>query len=133
MSQEIRKAFEVALAAMLPALPTVYENRNPPAGFDATKPHQKCWLLPAENRSLGLKQKTTLQTGTFQVNLCYPSGIGTVDANQRAAALQTTFYAGRELVADGVRVRVKGKPSIAAASSLSPYTVPVSIRYESYN
>lgn len=128
----IRKAFEVALATMLPPLPTVYENRQPPAGFDATQAHQKCWLLPAENRSLGLSEKTTLQKGIFQVNLCYPSGKGTLDADQRAAFLQTTFYAGRELVADGVKVRVRGMPSIAAASSLSPYTVPVSIRYESY-
>lgn len=127
----IRDALEIALNEMQPALPTVLEARKPPSTYQADKPHQKAFLLPAENRTLGLRRKTTLHSGIFQVNLCYPSGIGPRDAEQRAAAIATHFYAGRELVAGGVKVRITAEPSVARASSLSPYTVPVSIRYES--
>lgn len=127
----IRKAFEQALGSISVGLPTVYQGRDAPAGFDSTAAHQKCWLLPAENESLGLREKTTRHKGIFQVNLCYPSGTkGTTEADERAIALQSSFYAGRELVADGVKVRVRGKPNIAAPVAVSPYTVPVSIRYE---
>lgn len=131
--QAIRKAFEAALAAMAPPLPTVYQGQEPPRGFDATKAHQKCWLLPDANKSLGLAQNRTLQKGIFQVNLCYPSGIGASDADTRATALQTHFYAGRILEVDGVKVRVTGRPDRHGPSSISPYTVPVSIRYQSIN
>jgi hypothetical protein len=130
----IKLAFEQALAAISVGLPTVYQGRDAPPGFIATQAHQKAFLLPAENETLGLLEKTTRHKGIFQVNLCYPSGTrGTTEADQRAKALQDAFYAGRELVADGVKVRVRGKPNIAAPVALDPYTVPVSIRYESIN
>lgn len=127
----IKKAFEAALASISAGLQTVYQGRDEPRGFDANQPYQKSFLLPADNETLGLSEKTTRHTGYFQVNLCYPSGTkGTTDADARAKALQDSFYAGRELVADGVKVRVRGKPNIAAPLAISPYTVPVSIRYE---
>jgi hypothetical protein len=127
----IKEAFEVALAAISADVPTVYQGRDVPAGFDATQAHQKSFLLPAENETLGLREQTTRHKGVFQVNLCYPSGTkGTTEADLRAKALQDSFYAGRKLVADGVTVLVRGKPSIAAPVAMSPYTVPVSIRYE---
>jgi hypothetical protein len=127
----IKQAFEIALLAISADIPTVCQGRNPPPGFDATLAHQKSFLLPAENETLGLSEKTTRHKGIFQVNLCYPSGTkGTTEADARAMALQESFYAGRVLVADGVNVRVRGKPNIAAPVAMSPYTVPVSIRYE---
>jgi hypothetical protein len=128
----IKLAFEQALGAISTGLPTVYQGRDTPPGFDQSQAHQKAFLLPAENETLGLQEKTTRHKGIFQVNLCYPSGTrGTTEADQRAVALQSAFYAGRELIADGVKVRVRGKPNIAAPVAVSPYTVPVSIRYES--
>lgn len=128
---KIMEAFEVALATVSADIQTVYQGRDPDPGFDATQPHQKSFLLPAENETLGLREKTTRHSGYFQVNICYPSGtLGTTGADERAAALQSIFYAGRILVADGVKVRVRGKPNIAAPIDYSPYTVPVSIRYE---
>lgn len=130
-TEHIRDAFELALAEMQPPLPTIIENRPAPSTYRADAAHQKAFLLPGENRTLGLRRKTTLHSGIFQVNLCYPSGIGTRDAERRAAAIATHFYAGKELVAGGVKVRVTVEPSVAKATSLSPYTVPVSIRYES--
>ncbi len=128
---KIKEAFEVALAEVSAEIQTVYQGRDPGPGFDAALPYQKPFLLPASNQTLGLSEKTTRHNGIFQVNLCYPSGtLGTTGADERAAALQSIFYAGRILVADGVKVRVRGKPNIAAQIDYSPYTVPVSIRYE---
>lgn len=127
----IRAALELHLAAIADPMPTVYQNKTPSASFDATRPHQKAYLLPATNQSFGLSEKTTLHRGIFQVSLCYPTGNGTIAVEARGKAIQAHFYAGRVLEHNGVKVRIRGKPSIAAAVSLSPYVVPVSIRYES--
>lgn len=130
--QLIRQALESHLASMEPPLPTIWQNRAEPPGFNASAAHQKVFMLPAENRARGLQEKTTLQSGIFQVNLCYPAGIGTYDVDTRAGALLEHFK-GRVLEAGGIKVRIKGHPSIAGAVSLSPYVVPVTIRYESTN
>lgn len=130
--QLIRQALEAHLAAMAPPLPTIYQNQGEPPGFNAAAAHQKVFLMPAENRARGLQEKTVLQSGIFQVNLCYPAGRGTYDVDTRAGALQEHFK-GRVLEAGGIKVRIKGAPSIAGAVSVSPYVVPVTIRYESIN
>lgn len=134
MSEEkIRKALEARLFSSPGQLPTVWQNKPPVDGFNASAPHQKAFLLPSENKSYGLKEKTTLHRGIFQVNLCYPSGTGAALVEARGAVLQAHFAPGTELTADGVKVRIRGKPSIAGPVSSSPYVVPVSIRYESIN
>lgn len=126
----IRSALENHLAAMTPSLPTVWQNRPTVAGFDANKAHQKAFLLRSPNRSRGLTEKTTLHSGIFQVNLCYPAGIGASVVEARGEALQQHFK-GVVLDAGGVKVRVRGMPSIADPISITPYVVPVSIYYES--
>lgn len=130
--QLIRQALESHLAAMQPEMQTIWQNREPDPDFDVNAAHQKVFMLPAENRAQGLREKTTLQSGIFQVNLCYPAGIGTYEVETRAAALQEHFK-GQVLEAEGVKVRVRGTPSIAGPVSVSPYVVPVTIRYESIN
>lgn len=129
--EKIRKALEARLFSSPGQLPTVWQNKTPIAGFDPAAAHQKAFLLPFPNKSYGLKEKTTLLSGIFQVNLCYPSGIGAALVEARGAVLQAHFAPGTVLEADGVKVRIRGRASIAAAVSLSPYVVPVSIRYES--
>lgn len=128
----IRQALESHLAALPDSLPTVWQNRRDEEGFNANAPHQKAFLLPANTVAKGLREKVELHSGIFQVNLCYPAGIGTYDVETHAAALKEHFK-GRKLVADGVQVAIRGIPSIAAPSSLTPYVVPVTIRYESIN
>jgi hypothetical protein len=41
------------------------------------------------------------------------------------------FAANTIIASDGLKVRIKGKPSIGAALSVTPYVIPVSITYES--
>ena len=130
--EKIRKALEDHLAALDPAFPTVWQNRPTPAGFDSARPHQKAFLLRAPNASQGLRERTTLHSGTFQINLCYPSGKGVAEIEARGVALQEHFR-GQVLTLDGVKVQIRGKPSIADPVSISPYVVPVSIRYQSIN
>lgn len=130
--EAIRKALEDHLVASPGQLPTVWEGKTPATGFDQNSPHQKAFLLRAKNRSYGLRQKTTLHSGIFQVNLCYPSGTGARAVEARGAALQEHFR-GQELKVDGVKVRVQGLPDIAGPISITPYVVPVSIRYQSIN
>lgn len=129
---EIRKALEAHLYAMADKLPTVWQGRAPSTPIDTTKPHQKAFLLRAANRSQGLREKTTLHSGIFQVNLCYPSGTSATLVEARGVALQEHFQ-GAILESGGVKVQIRGKPDIADPISISPYVVPVSIRYQSIN
>lgn len=128
---QIQKALEAHLAAMQPPLPTVWQNRAPVAGA-TDGAHQKAFLMPNANKSYGLREKTTLHSGIFQVNLCYPSGTGAAQVTARGVMLQEHFK-GQVLEVDGVKVQIRGKPSIAAPISIAPYTVPVTIRYLSIN
>ncbi len=130
MSDNIREALEAHLHA-LGGLPNVWQNRAPASGFSANAAHQKSFLIPAKNQGLGLKEKTTLHSGIFQVSLCYPTGVGAMVVDERAEALQAHFAAGTVLTAGSIKVRVRGKPSIEMPVSVSPYVVPVTIRYES--
>lgn len=130
--EKIRKALEAHLYTMAPNLPTIWQNRPAPAGFTDAKPHQKVFVLRVENQSRGLCEETTLHSGIFQVNLCYPSGTGVAEIEARGVALQEHFR-GQILEHEGVKVRVRGKPSIHDPISISPYVVPVSIRYQSIN
>lgn len=130
--EAIRAALEAKLYA-LGGLPTVWQNKEPAAGFDPAQAHQKAFMLRALNRSLGIKEKTTLHSGIFQVNLCYPAGVGAAMVEARGAAVQAHFAAGTVLESGGVKVRIRGKPSIGNPVTVSPFVVPVSIRYQSFN
>lgn len=127
----IRQALETHLAA-LDNMPTAYQNVefDPPAGV----PFQEAYVLPAPGRTLGLRQKTTLHRGIFQVNLCYPAGSGAGDVEARGKLLQAHFSPSETVLeSGGVKVRIAGKPVIGAPVPGRPglYVVPVSIRYES--
>lgn len=129
----IRQALEDHLAGMVDSLPTVWQNKAPPPGLDTTlDKHQKAFLLPVKPQALGLRQKKVLHTGIFQINLCYPVGIGAYDVDARAGTI-AEHYRGRTLEVEGVKVEIVGYPEIASPVTLSPYVVPVSISYSSIN
>lgn len=129
----IRKALEKALGAMPATLPTIWQNYPPPEGFNADQPHQKAFLLRVKPQSLGLRERTTLHAGIFQVSLCYPAGKGTAEVETRAEQLLQYFAPGQVFEHAGVKVRIRGKATIGDPVTLSPYVIPVSIRYESIN
>lgn len=126
----IRKALENHLAAMPNRLPTVWQGRATVAGFDANQPHQKAFLMPSPSQSKGLTEKTTLHSGIFQVNLCYPSERGALEAEAQGLAV-AQYFRGRVLSIEGIKVRIRGNPTVGAPVTIAPLVVPVTIRYQS--
>lgn len=125
----IRAVFEKRLQLMSPALPTGWPNVGftPPADGAA---YQRCFLLPFDPQQIDVAQETTRDEGIFQVSLYYPPGVGAAVAGTRAAAVQAWFPAGLVLLDGQDRVRVHGKPAIAAAvDDPSRYIIPISVRY----
>lgn len=128
----IRRALEIHLAAAPTDLPTVFQN----AGFEPVQgqPYQECYVMPARGRINGLRQKSALHLGIFQVNLCYPAGSGTGDVDARADMLIEHFRpADTVLDFGGTKVRFRGFGTKAAPIPGRPglYVVPVSFTYES--
>ena len=127
----IRQMLEARLLAMPSGLPTVWQNKTPPAGFNTAAAYQKAFLLRARNQPLGLSEKSAAHRGILQVTLCYPTGNGTGAAEAQAVAVQAHFPSGLVLVKNGARLRIRGRPSIGDPIETSPYTIPVSISYHS--
>lgn len=128
----IRKALEVRLAALAPALATAWEN----AAFTPTTgvPYQRVNLLANTSTAPAIDQQTIVERGIFQVTLCYPAGAGPASATARAELLRGHFPAGLVLTAGGVKVRISAPPSIKGAlTGDGLYAVPVSIPFISIN
>jgi hypothetical protein len=125
----IRKALEVKLAAMSPAVATVYENTEytPVAGT----PYQRANLLPAEPDNSTQGSTYYREQGIFQVTLCYPQKVGPGTALARAEALRTHFKRGTTMEKDGLTVIVMRTPNIMPAYiEADRYCIPVSIQYQ---
>lgn len=127
----IRAAFEIDLAAMTPALATMYE--NVPFTPKAGEAYQRVQLVPAEPLNETFGDDVYQERGFFQVLLCYPQGVGAGDAFARAKAIQDRYYRGRTLQNASVKVVVSGTPSIhAALTDGDRFCVPVRVRYFSH-
>jgi hypothetical protein len=130
MSQvTIRKALEKRLAAMSPALVTVYENTEytPVAGTA----YQRANLLPAEPDNSAMGGTYYLEQGLFQVTLCYPQKVGPNAAQARAELLKTQFKRGTTMEESGLTVIVMRTPTIMPAYIEGDrYCIPVSIQYQ---
>ncbi len=132
----IRQALEKHLGTASPDLPTALQGADFDPEIEAPDgaPYQECFILPADNRTLGVRQRTTLHTGIFQVNLCYPAGSGAGDAEARGKLLQEHFApATTVLTQGGITVRILGKPKVGAEIGGKPgrFEIPVSITYRS--
>lgn len=128
MADNIRKALEVRLAALLPALPTAYEATDfiPVAGVA----YQRANMIYAQpdNQTLGCQRRREL--GIFQVSLCYPNSSGNAAAQARADLTIEHFKRGLTLSNGGVNVLVTQTPSKSTFGvSGDRYIVVVSISY----
>jgi len=127
----VRKALEVKLAAMSPALATQWENtKYTPTEGTA---YQKVDFLSAEpfNPEIG---GSIQDNGYMQVSLFYPIGTGAALAQARAQAIREFFPKGLNLTADGVNVLITRTPYIAqGASDGNRYAVNVKIRFFANN
>ncbi len=136
MSQNaIRSLLEARLLDISPGAwleTTGWDNRAPQRKAEPTEPYQVVSLLPAAPDTFTLAEGTHDEQGIFQVLLYYPSGETAKNAELRAELIQSQFPAGLALSNGTIKVRVRGKPAIAAGfDGPDRYMVPVSIRYRS--
>ena len=126
----IRAALETQLDTLTPALKTVWEN------VSFTKPgsaFQRAYLLPANTSNPTYGDNLAMESGIFQVSLCYPEGNGSIDALERAEALRAWFPRGLSLTSENVTVIINKTPSIAPAMyEPGLYVIPISIPFYSY-
>jgi hypothetical protein len=111
MSQAyIRNALENALAAITPAIDIVHENQTytPIAG----RPFCECFILFATPGNPTMGDGFYQELGILQVNLKYPTEVGTLDAATQAALIRTTFKRGASFTNGGVTVQIDKTPEI---------------------
>jgi hypothetical protein len=124
----IRAAFEVALAAMTPALSTAYENAEftPVVGT----PFQVVYLIPAEPDNLEMSGALYWEQGFFQINLHYPLGAGPAAAFTRAELVRSVFYRGASFSSGGTTVSVERTPEIGPGLTENDrFIVPIRVRF----
>ena len=123
----IRKALDTALAAMSPALTTVWP--NDPADEAPAAPYQRADLMMGQpvNDEFGAR---SIKQGVYQITLCYPAGTNTAAADARADLIETTFYRGTSLQAGPHTVTVDRTPHIMPGyRDDGLWCVPVQIRF----
>lgn len=129
----IRRALEDRLNAIVPSLPTAYENVE----FSSVsgQPFQKAFLLPgnSESPTVGDALDLVHESGIFQVSLYYPLGKGMKLISERVEVIREAFPKGLTLTSGGVDVRILKRASVAPANRDGEWTViPVSIPYFSH-
>lgn len=115
-----------------PAMPIAWPNLSftPPAGE-----YLEVTFMPNTNvnQFIGNNSKTQHQ-GLLQVTVVSKSGIGIVGPNEVAGKIVEHFAKGTKIIADGVKVKIDRKPTVAAPmQDADRVRVPVTIRYISFN
>lgn len=124
----IRSLLESRLDSIYPSVETAWENVpfEPVTGVL----YQRAFLLPASTENPTFGDSMARENGIFQVSVCAPIGLGSIEAMQRASLIRNRFYRGLSLVKGSVTVRIIKTPSIAPAITESVfYVIPVSISY----
>lgn len=130
MSQlQIRKALEIALASITPAIATAYENDmfTPIDGV----PFQTVFLLPATPLNPELSVGGFFQErGIFQINLHYPANRGPKDIEARAELYRSHFFQGAMFTNGTTTVQLTGTPAIGQGKADgNRWIVPFKIVY----
>lgn len=126
----IRKALEVRLNAMAPALPTSWENSNfkPVVGVA----YQQVNLLFAQPDNPAYGPNFHRELGYMQVSLRYPLQDGPAPIYARAELIRAHFQRGLSLVDSGVTVMIEKTPEIGTGFiDADRFQVPVRIRWYS--
>jgi hypothetical protein len=129
MSQSsIRNALENALAAITPAIDIVHENQSyvPIAG----QPFAEAYVLFATPANPTMGDGFYQELGIFQINLQYPTEVGTADAAAQAQLIRDAFPRGATFVFGGVTVQVDRTPEIGAGTvDGDRWFLPIRVRW----
>lgn len=125
----VEQAFEAAIAAISPGIPTKWANTDLRPMPAASVPYQSVDFIysdPANDEySANYREE-----GYCQITLRYPLNVGTADVNARVAAIKAAFPRGRALNAGGVTVTIERTPARSEALYLGDrIVVPVRVRY----
>jgi hypothetical protein len=111
MSQSnIRNALENALAAITPAIDIVHENEEYTPIAD--RPFCEVFILFAKPGNITMGDGFYQELGILQVNLKYPTEVGTLDAATQAALIRAAFKRGASFTDGGVTVQIDKTPEI---------------------
>jgi hypothetical protein len=108
----IRNALENALAAIQPPLDTVHGNEEhaPAAG----RPYQEVYVMFATPANPTMGDGFYQELGVLQVNLQYPTGVGSAEATEHAELIRQAFKRGSSFSADGITVQIDKTPEASS-------------------
>lgn len=127
--QRIRAAFETRLAtwATEQALPVIWQNV---AAAEPKVNHLRAYLLPAETSARDVAGQNRSYRGLFQVSVFTKAGIGSVQAEALARALDELFPVTLRMLSAGLAVQVLTPMSTRpAVVETDWYSIPVDCRY----
>ncbi len=127
----VKRALEIALAGILPALPTAWRNVDflPPVDGG---PWQRADVMFAEPFDLDLGSDSHREQGIFQVSLFYPLLQGEQLALSRVEVIRALFRKGAEFTNGGVRVIIERTPEVSnGLPDGTHWLQPVKIRFYS--
>ncbi len=127
-TEKIRKALELHLAAMTPAVPIAFENATytPVSGIA----YQRANMIYGEpdDRVMGCARRREI--GIFQVTLCYPTSLGNAACQARAELIRDRFKKLTTLQNGGQYVQILKTPKKQTLGiDGDRYNVAVSISY----
>jgi hypothetical protein len=129
MSQSnIRNALENALAAITQAIDIVHENEayEPIAG----RPFCEAYVMFATPANPTMGDGFYQELGIFQINLQYPTEVGTAAAAAQAQLIRDAFPRGATFVFGGVTVQVDRTPEISAGTvDADRWFLPIKVRW----
>jgi len=126
----IRNAFYTKISSINPKIATAYEGKayTPISGT----PYQELYLLPADNNSPYLNDKTYLAVGIFQMTLKYPFGSYTDDTQNRAQLYIDNFLKGTNIISGNITITITNTPNIVPLGQDGDrYVMAVSIPWKS--
>jgi hypothetical protein len=127
---QIRRALEKHLAALMPPIPTSWDNVSfsPPADGSV---YQEAKLVPNKPNGEMMDTLTFIEQGFLQVAVFYPQGKGPRDAENRVDALRAHFRRGTTLIEGGIETNITEVPEVAAGLPVEgQWRVPVTIYWQ---
>lgn len=122
-------ALETALMGMVGNLPTATENGD---SYDENVAfaYQIVDFIWNDTFDPGVGSDYVRESGQMVVRLCYPKGIGSGDAIERAGIIKTFFKRGASFLNGGVLTVIEPSPSMkSGATTPQRYIVPVFIPF----
>jgi hypothetical protein len=125
----IRAALELAVAAIMPSITTVFENT--PFNPSADTNYQRVAIVFAapNNQEYGRNYQ---EQGILNIGLYYNKHVGANESDLRAELIRSVFYRGASFINAGVTVTISSTPEVLPSFNDGEYFVrPVRVNFYS--